>query len=242
MHESFDPTIVIFAVLAIFVVWKLRSVLGTRTGNERPPTNPFERDARPGPGMAPGNGNGNVVQLPGAAPAPVAARGPDLADADRWRGFAEPGSPLWTNYDALAQSDPTFSPKAFLDGAKTAYEMIVTAYAKGDRQMLNSLLSKEVFDSFQASIQSRETRGEVAESTFVSMEAATIEDVQTRGRTAQITTRFKANLINATRDKNGNVVDGDPEKVVTHTDLWTFARDTGSRDPNWKLVATDTPA
>jgi predicted lipid-binding transport protein (Tim44 family) len=239
MSETFDPTIIIFAVLAVFVVWKLRSVLGTRTGQENPPSNPFERNKTEAP--APDR-SGNVVRLPGAATDPTGQPPAAARGADRWKGFAEPASAMWTSFDALADADPGFEPGPFLDGAKSAYEMVVSAYATGDRATLGNLLSKEVFDSFAGAIAAREQRGESAESTFVSMEAATIEDVQTRGTTAQITVRFKANLINATRDKSGAVVDGDPEKVVSHVDLWTFARDTGSRDPNWKLIATDSPA
>jgi predicted lipid-binding transport protein (Tim44 family) len=240
MSETFDPTIIIFAVLAVFVVWKLRSVLGTRTGRENPPSNPFEGKKTDGPVPA---RTGNVVRLPGAAAdEPVGAPGAGSRAPDRWKGFAEPDSQLWKGFDALADADSSFQPGPFLDGAKSAYEMVVSAYATGDRITLGNLLSKEVFDSFASAITAREQRGETAESTFVSMDSATIEDVQTRGNTAQITVRFKANLINATRDKAGNVVDGDPEKVVSHVDLWTFARDTGSRDPNWKLIATDSPA
>ena len=241
MNEAFDPSIMIFAALAVFVIWKLRSVLGTRTGLEKTPFNPFSGQKRDG-STAPAPLGDNVVRMPGA-PAPaqsVDAEAP-LSNPARWSGFAQEGTALWTAFDNLAGADSTFHPKTFLEGAKSAYEMIVTAYAKGDTALLNGLLSKDVFDSFAAALTARSARGETAESTFVSMDQATIEDAQQRGKIAQISVRFKTNLINATRDSVGNVVDGDPEKVVPHVDLWTFSRDTNSKDPNWKLVATESP-
>jgi len=118
--------------------------------------------------------------------------------------------------------------------------MVVAAYATGDRKTLKSLLSPEVFDSFSGAITGREQRGEKVETTFVSMEKAMIEDAQLRGPAAQITVRFIAKLISVTRDKTDAVIEGDPEKVVDMVDVWTFARNVQSRDPNWKLVATET--
>ena len=129
--------------------------------------------------------------------------------------------------------------KHFLTGARAAYEMIVTAYAEGDRRNLKNLLSRDVYDGFEAAITEREKRGETVESRFVSIDNAEITAAELRGRTAQLTVRFQSKLVTATRDKNGNVIDGNAEKVTDVTDVWTFARDLSSRDPNWKLVATE---
>jgi predicted lipid-binding transport protein (Tim44 family) len=249
MRDSFDITTIIFAILAVIVVWKLRSVLGTRTGAERPPRDPFQ----PRPNAADAGhdkpftaDDGKVIRLPGAANDPGPPRTPPAAppaaetDPDRWKDFAEPGSKAWSGLDALRASDPGFDVRAFIEGAKSAYEMIVTAFAGGDRKTLRSLLSKDVFDSFSGAIADRESRGEKVETTFVSMEKAAIEDVQVRASIAQISVRFLAKLITATRDKAGAIIDGSSEKVVDMVDIWTFARDISSRDPNWKLVATET--
>ena len=225
-----DATTLIFAALAIFVVWKLRSVLGTRTGAEKPPFDPATRRT---PQPAPDGSN--VVRLPGAAndrgaPSPV----------ERWKGVAEPGSPLARNLDSIAAIDPNFNGQTFLSGAKAAYEMIVVAFAAGDRQALRPLLAKDVMDSFDAAIAAREKSGEKVETTFVSIDRSSLEDAQLRPDAAQIAVRFHSKLITATRDAAGKILDGDPEKVADVVDIWTFARDPRSRDPNWKLVATET--
>jgi predicted lipid-binding transport protein (Tim44 family) len=146
---------------------------------------------------------------------------------------------LATGLDAIAGADAAFDAKHFIAGARAAYEMIVNAYAEGDRRTLKGLLAREVYDGFDAAISEREKRGETVENRFVSVDEAEITQAELRGRTAQITVRFHSQLVSATRDKNGNVVDGSAERVSDVTDIWTFARDTSSRDPNWKLVATE---
>ena len=141
--------------------------------------------------------------------------------------------------DAIARDDRTFDAKEFIIGAGKAYEMIVVAFAAGDRRTLKNLLSREVYDGFEAAIRDRESKGEKAETRFVSIDRADIIGAELRARTAQVTVRFVSQLISVTRDRNGNVIDGSPEKVTDVTDVWTFARDVTSRDPNWKLVATE---
>lgn len=225
-----DVTTLIFAALAVFVVWKLRSVLGTRTGMEKPPVDSTQR--RPVPAESDGS---NVVRLPGAAN----DRGAP-PKAETWTGIAEPGSALAAQLDSIAAVDANFSGQTFLSGAKAAYEMIVLAFAAGDRKSLKPLLASEVMESFDTAISARERNNEKIETTFVSIDRATIEDAQLRLGTAQVAVRFQSKLITATRDGAGKIVDGDPEKVTDVVDIWTFARDTKSRDPNWKLVATET--
>jgi predicted lipid-binding transport protein (Tim44 family) len=233
MSDSFDVTTIIFAALALFVVWKLRSVLGSRTGNE-PRPDPVAR--RPGPGA---NDEGNVVRLPGAgAERRPPAAAPKVRDENRWDGLAEKGSKVWDGLDQAVAADPSFEPQNFLEGAKSAYEMIITAFAKGDRQTLRGLLSKEVFDSFSQALADREAQGNRVDTTFVSIDKSEIADVQMRGKMLQIAVAFTSKLITATFDKEGKVIDGNPDKVVDVGDHWTFAHDTTSRDPNWVLIAT----
>ena len=162
-----------------------------------------------------------------------------LPAGERWKGVAEPGSAVAAGLDAIVAADADFDPQHFLTGARAAYEMIVNAYAEGDRRTLKNLLSREVYDGFDAAIAEREKRGETVESRFVSIDSADIAGAEMRGRSAQVTVRFVSQLVSVTRDKQGNVVDGNADKVSEVTDVWTFARDVGSRDPNWKLVATE---
>ncbi len=234
MQDSFDMTTIVFALLAVFLVWKLRSMLGTRSGNEKPPRNPFLERVRGKPGQA---GDGKVVTLPGA---PEPAKAERVDPAQRWQGFAEPGSKVWSALDRIAGADPAFSAPDFIAGAKTAYELIITAFAAGNRDLLQSLLAKDVFDSFAAAIADREKRGDKVDTTFVSIDEATIADADLRGKTAEITLSFAAQLITSTHDREGVLIEGSPDKVVEIKDVWTFVRDVGSRDPNWRLVATGT--
>ena len=230
----FDIYTIIFLALAILIFLKLRSVLGQRTGRERPPYDPYSaRDAMRGAT------NDNVVRLPGrsADTPPTAAEPVDAAE--RWKGIAEPGSSLASGLDAIASEDKSFNAKHFVSGARTAYEMIVLAYAQGDRRTLRNLLAREVYEGFEAAIRERESKGETVESRFVAIEKSDITGAELRNRVAQITVRFVSQLISVTRDKAGTVIEGTPEKVIDVTDVWTFARDLSSRDPNWKLVATE---
>jgi predicted lipid-binding transport protein (Tim44 family) len=237
MQDSLDLTTLIFLGLAVFVIWKLRSVLGQKTGSERPPFNPLVR-RREEPPAAPREGGDNVVRLPGAGPdraaAPVAATVPR-----NWKGVVEPNSPAARGLDLVLQQEPGFDPRSFTDGAKVAYETIVMAFAKGDRKTLKTLLSREVADGFERAIQQRERAGQSVETTFVSIDRAEIVGVDVRNRVAQVTVRYLSKLITATRNAQGAVVDGSPDTVVDVTDVWTFARTLGSRDPNWQLVATE---
>lgn len=241
MNGSMDVSTVVFAILAIFVVWKLRSVLGTRTGDERPPTNPFERrkagDATTRDRTAPG---ATVVALPGAAERVAATGGRAAVDPDRWKGFAAAGSSLEAGLDAIRKADPDFAAGPFVEGARAAYEHVITAFAKGDRAALAPLLAPDVLDGFTSAIAAREERGDTVETTFVGLDKAAIEDARMKGDTAQVAMRFETKLISVTRDRTGAVIDGNPDQVSSIVDLWTFARDVGSHDPNWALVATET--
>jgi predicted lipid-binding transport protein (Tim44 family) len=234
MQEPFDITTVIFALLAAFVVWKLRSVLGTRTGHERPPQERSRGSERPEDAAS----DGKVIRLPGAANDSRLGASPK-GSQDRWAPYTSPGSALGTGFDQIASLDASFQPREFVEGAKAAYEMIIGAFAAGDRDTLRELLAKDVYDSFAAAVADREARGERVETTFVSIDKAEFTDIQLRGKTANVTMKFQSKLITATRDKAGAVVDGNPDKVVDMADIWTFARDMTSRDPNWRLVATE---
>jgi predicted lipid-binding transport protein (Tim44 family) len=235
MHDVFDIYTIILLAIAVFIFVRLRSVLGQRTGRERPPYNPFAaRETRPAPSGE------KVVALPPRNNDAATKPAEETPAADRWQGVAPPNSAVAKGLDAIAGEDKRFEAKDFIAGARSAYEMIVTAYADGDRKVLKNLLAPDVYDGFESVIRERERRGEVAETRFVSIDAADIIVAELRGKTAQVTVRFVSQLVSVTRDKTGAVIDGNPEKVTDVTDVWTFARDVTSRDPNWKLVATET--
>ena len=233
----FDIYTIIFLALAVFIFLRLRSVLGQRTGRERPPYDPYSaREVRT-------PATDKVVTLPPRPAAePTPARSVDVPSAppaDRWKGVADTGSTAAAGLDAIASADPNFDVQHFITGARAAYEMVVTAFAEGDRRQLRSLLSREVFEGFDAAISERERRSETAETRFVSIDGATVTAAELRARTAQITIRFVSKLITATRDRSGAVIEGNAEKVTDVTDVWTFSRDVSSRDPNWKVIATE---
>lgn len=231
--EFFDFGTIFFLIAAVVIFFQLRNVLGRRTGNERPPFDPYTA-ARNRPQDANGKSE-NVVSLPRKRAAGKSGEEAYAAiDA-----FAQPGTDLNKGLRAIKDADASFEPKGFVDGAKMAYEMIVMAYADGDRKTLKNLLSREVFDGFVAAISDREGRSEKIQSSFVGIDKADIVSAEMKGSEAHVTLRIVSELISATRDKAGTVIDGDPETVAEVKDVWTFARDARSRDPNWKLVATE---
>jgi predicted lipid-binding transport protein (Tim44 family) len=231
MPDVLDIYTIIFLALAVLIFLKLRSVLGQRTGRERPPYDPFAaRNAA---------NSDKVVALPTRNTEPASRPADAEPAADRWKGIAEEGSPAEAGLDAIVRADPKFDPRHFITGARGAYEMIVVAFAAGDRRTLKNSLSREVYEGFEAAIRDRESKGETVESRFVSLDEANLIGAEMRGNTAQVTVRFVSQLISATHDRDGNVIDGSPDKVTDVTDVWTFARDVNSRDPNWNLVATE---
>ncbi|MDK1376017.1 MULTISPECIES: Tim44/TimA family putative adaptor protein [unclassified Sinorhizobium] len=229
---SFDFITFFFLIAAVVIFLQLRSVLGRRTGNERQPFDPYSpREMSKGPESA---DNGKVVQLP--------RRESAAEDESRYAAidtFAKAGTPLNGQLRALSDADRSFSPEDFVNGAKMAYEMIVMAFADGDRKTLKGLLSREVYEGFDSAIAEREAKGEVVKSTFVGIEKADITHAEIKDNEENITVRIISQLISATYDKQGKLIDGDADSVAEVNDLWTFSRDIRSRDPNWKLIATE---
>jgi len=238
MNGFVDIYTLIFLVLAVVIFFKLRSVLGQRTGSERPPFDPFTRRKASEPEAA---DDGKVVALPRRASEDVSAATIAAQDVDhRISAVATPGTPLAAAVGQIMAADRNFDPQQFIDGARTAYEMIVTSFARGDQKALKPLLGREVYDGFASAISEREARGETVEFNFVGFDKVEMVDAALKNGTAQVTVKFGSKLISATRDKAGEVVDGDPVHIADVTDIWTFARDVSSRDPNWLLVATET--
>ena len=229
---EFDLTNLIIMGIAVFVFLRLRSVLGKRTGHQGPPV---ERNQ---PKQDTHASNDNVVTLPNRGKSKAKAEtAPNLyKDID---SVAKKGTKLNKELRELRDADENFNPSKFLDGSKMAYEMIVTAFADGDKKTLKNLLSREVYDGFAGAIKQRNEDGLTVQSSFVGVEEAKINAADTTSKEANITVRFTSQIISATYDKQENLVDGDSEQIVEVIDLWTFNRDMRSRDPNWKLVATE---
>lgn len=215
-------------MVAAFLVFRLRSVLGKRTGHERPPHDPYSaRDnAAPArPDASDSEDDDTVVSLPDRS-APT-----DIPD----------DSPAADGLRAIRDADANFSVNEFLEGARMAFEIIVTSFANGDRETLRPLLSDEVYENFAGAIVERASRGETMELTLVGIRAAEVLEASMDGRVAFVTTKIVSEQIEVVRDADGEPVSGDPGKVATVTDIWTFARNTRSRNPNWTLVATEAP-
>jgi predicted lipid-binding transport protein (Tim44 family) len=232
MNES-ALEILFFAAIAAFIAFRLYSSLGRRTGNERPPFDPINQreriDARR---PAPSASDDNVIPLPRARDAvrPV----PKMGVMSK----IEPGSVLARGLESIQEADRGFDPDIFIGGAKVAHEMIAQHFAQGDCKALKPLLADDVYSSFETAIQARVVAGHRVDFSFVGLKEANIEEAGLRGRLAEITVKFVSELISATRDAAGAVIEGAAGVVREVTDVWTFARDTRSSDPNWKLVAT----
>ena len=232
--SSNDFITLFFLVAAVLIFLQLRSVLGRRTGNERPRYDPYSAPDANGKTV-----RDNIVTLPRGAEAPRPAEPLDEATfARRLKDIAPADSDVGQKLQSIAQLDRGFDPKHFMEGARAAYEMIVTAFAQGDRKSLKQLLSREVYDSFATAIDNREKVGESVDFNFVGISKAEITDAEISGKLAHITVKFVSELITATRNKAGEVLDGDASHIREVTDIWTFARETAARDPNWRLVAT----
>ena len=226
--------IIIFAAIAAFLVLRLRGVLGKRTGHERPPGyDPFRKDKTEGEESA----QDKVIPLPDRNAQSEVPTAEELEEAIAAEG-AEPGSPVAAGLTQIKMADRGFESPAFVQGARAAFEMVVAAFAQGDTRTLRPLLSNDVYDDFAGAIKTREDADETLETTLVGISDAEIIEAELQGKTAFVTVKFVSEQVNVTRDSDGKVVDGDESHVSTITDIWTFARNTRSRDPNWTLVAT----
>ncbi|MFD1951456.1 Tim44/TimA family putative adaptor protein [Sphingomonas arantia] len=209
-------TIIILALVFFFVGLRLYSVLGKRTGHEQPIVKPVE--AKPAAASLPRT----VVD---AKPEAVAE---PMIEPQAHNGLR-----------AVIAADPQFDAASFLDGARSAYRMILEAYWAGDEEALGRLVDADVRDAFVEAIADRREAGHVLENRLVSIERATIDAARMDGQTAQIVVRFDADIAAVTRDAEGTVIAGSVSDAVATHDVWTFARNVRVNDPNWILIETD---
>lgn len=221
--QFFD--IILLAMIAGFLILRLRSVLGRRDGHEGGFPDPFDKRKRE-------DAPDNVVHLPDRA-TDDASMAQDTDEAP-----AEPETPLDAGITQIQLADPSFTAEGMVSGARIAFEMILGSYAEGDAKALEPLLSPEVLENFSHAIREREENEQTLDLTLVSVGGTEVVEAYMEGRSAHVTIKFVSEQISVLRDAEGEIVDGDPNQVTEVTDFWTFARDTRSRDPNWSLVAT----
>jgi predicted lipid-binding transport protein (Tim44 family) len=226
MGDGFQALdIILFAMIAAFLVLRLRSVLGKRTGHgKRPPDGTTESRRE-------SHSDDNVVELPDRN---TDTSDPVFEDID-------PDDPIAAGLTEVMIADPSFDLETFKGGATAAFEVVVQAFAEGDTKALRGLLNDEVLDNFSIAIEEREKAGEALETTVISIKNADIIEARIDGRTAFIAVKIVSEQVNVTRDKEGITIDGDENQITDITDLWTFARNTRARDPNWTLVETRSP-
>jgi len=211
--------IILFAMLAAFLIYRLGSVLGKRTGHEQ------QRPDLHGATGDRAQREDNVISLPDRAPEPE-------------ESVAESGSPLDAALTQIKLADRTFEEPGFITGATAAFEMIVNSFAEGDTETLQNLLSDEVYDNFAAAIRDREAQERTHETTVVGIDVVEIIEAEMQEQNALVSVKYVSEQVNVTRESNGDIAEGDPSAVARITDIWTFTRNVSSSDPNWILVAT----
>jgi predicted lipid-binding transport protein (Tim44 family) len=250
MSGQFDLITLIALVVAVAAIIKLRNVLGHRTDEdeqrvERLRAREREASQRAGADAT----SADVITLPrrdrDTAPASPPAETSAPNAETRIKAYPVSDPAVTAGLLEVAKLDTAFDPETFLTGAGRAYEMIVSAFAEGNRRMLKDLLSKDVYDGFSAAIADRESRGETLDQQFVGIKKADIIEAEVKNGVATLTVRFLSELISATRDKAGEVISGDAQKIKDVTDIWIFSRDVSTAkargNPNWRLVATQAP-
>jgi predicted lipid-binding transport protein (Tim44 family) len=236
MNEGFQFfDIILFAMIAVFLILRLRNVLGRRDGHEGGFSDIFKRfsemdETKKENKKSEDAGNDNIVHLDHQNDEDLS---PDQDHPDE-----EELTPLVKGLRSVGAADRDFDPDEFVSGARIAFEYILGAYASGDSKALKPLLENDVFANFDRSIREREEAGHIMDETLVGIRKAELVEAGLEGTIAEITVKFVSDQVHAVSDSDGNVVEGDSNKIVDVTDFWTFARDTRSRDPNWSLSAT----
>ena len=225
--QFFD--LILFVMIAVFLILRLRGVLGRRDGHQGDFSDIFKQASRREKHEDDKENNDeNVIALENETATANEQPEVDLASQ----------TPLQTQLNSIVSADKDFDAEEFISGARIAFEYILGAYAGGDSKALKPLLSIDVFDNFNLSIREREEAGQIMEETLIGISKAELVEAEMEGTVALITVKFVSDQVHALSDRDGIVVDGDPDKIVSVTDFCTFSRDTRSDDPNWLLAAT----
>jgi predicted lipid-binding transport protein (Tim44 family) len=220
---------VVLGTVAIVVLMMLRNALGRKTGNEEDRARTLHQKPAQETRMRESEAPATI------APVPTPQHKLEPVSIDE---FAEPGSKLAQSLTEIQVQDNQFDPGIFLSGAKAAYEMIVNGFARDDKKAIRPLLAEDVFKNFSSVIDQRKSRGEKVETTFIGISSSEISAAALTNKIAEISVKFVSELISATKNSDGAIIDGDPNQIFKVTDVWTFSRDIKSNDPNWKLSAT----
>lgn len=226
---NFD--LILLALIAVFIFLRLRSVLGSRDGNEENRNhydrfNPPEQHDDEEPAD-------NVVAMPHVEKPVTSAPAASVK-------VVAPTSAVQQGLADIVEADSNFDQQGFVEGAKVAFEMILTAFADDDRAMLKNLLTADVYQNFEQALEARKAAGETLESTLIGITSMEIIEASLQNSVAEVTVRIVSEQVNVTSDAEGAVVDGDSNYIDTITDIWTFMRDVSSGSPNWYLEATQT--
>lgn len=228
MDEIFTLTNLVLAAIVAAIFWRLWSVLGTRTGNERRPMDvpsPLPDAAR--------ERQSRTRDADVQPPSPMQPRKPV------WSDVAAEGSELALALEKIAAAAPGFDVKHFVSGARAAYEMVVEAFASGDKTTLKSLLSPDVLEGFSTAIDERSAARQKLEFRFIGFDKAEILRAELDGKKAVIDMKFVSQFTSATYDAEGKLLEGDPNAVRSVTDLWSFERDVSQANPNWRVISTE---
>ncbi|SHJ86490.1 Predicted lipid-binding transport protein, Tim44 family [Shimia gijangensis] len=218
MSSSPIIQLLVLAGIAVFLILRLKNVLGTRDGFEPPREAQQQPISRSGPDLS------------------VIEGGPDADIVDHVPADSDAAKAL----GAMKAAEPSFNVSEFLQGARGAYEMILMGFEKGDLASILPFLSEEVYEAFSQVVDSREQQGLTVESEFVGVREMALHDAQFDANSGEgeVSVRFVGELTHVVRDRAGDIVEGDERHVKKQKDIWTFARVMGNNDPNWQLVAT----
>lgn len=238
--NGLDFVSVIFLAVAVVIFLYLRSILGTRTGNERRPYDPYSKEnAEKGPQSVQHNETDNVVTMPDRREQKdTMPERPKVDIKAQINKYAPENTPLNEGLNLIFASDQSFEPDQFMKGAERAYEMIIMAYSEADKRTLKRLLAKDVLNGFMESIEEREKLNQTMTTQFVGFDKVTMLEAEVEDKQAEVTVKFKTSLIRTVLNAEGEIIEGDEKEIEKVTDIWTFSRPVNGRDPNWKLIAT----
>ena len=224
MNTFFTPDLIFFVLVAAFLIIRLRSVLGRRTGNEKRPKDIFMYQDT----------------VLGSCKKKTISEKEDIKEKSFDESLSKNKVNLkkGTALEKIYYFDQTFSTKKFLAGAKNAYQQIINSYANGEINKIKYLLDSKVFSTFSNEIKSRVKKKYTLEHTLISIKSAAVEKIYVKSSIADIVVKFVSEQVNLLKNKDGKVLKGNDEYIENHTNYWTFSKDLKSNDPNWKLIVT----
>jgi predicted lipid-binding transport protein (Tim44 family) len=233
MNPFNDPINIVLLIAVLFVFWRLKGALGERTGFEKPPVDLAQYRREKAKNAEAQRAEGDKAVDPQDIRMPAEEDRPSV-----WAGYAKDDSDVALGILNIAERSPGFTAKTFVEGAKMAYEMVLNAFAKGDKAALKPLLSREVYDGFAGAIDARAKAGHTRKMEFVGVKNVEVVAARLDGNRAEVTLRLIGEMVAATIDKQGETIEGNQNALREVHDTWTFERDVTSKNPNWFVVDT----